>query len=856
MPIPSRFHLDPYALRIAAMYFLLSCGWIFFTDFLVLTVPFMNQSLLLAGILKGCFFVTVTSSLLYWLIRRALTQQEESNRLLAENEERLRLALTASNQGMYDLDLQSGRATVNDAYYQMLGYDSAMNRKADVADWTARLHPDDREKALEVFRACTEGETARYKMEYRLRTAGNGWKWILSVGSVVGWDSGGRPVRMLGTHLDIDDRKQADLALTASEQRYRSLFANMQEGVAYCRMLFDGDNTPSDFVYLEVNEAFTRLTGLEHVVGRKVTEVLPGIKELDPELLGIYGRIALTGQPEKFEIYIMALARWFSVSVYSPEQGCFVAVFDNITARKESEAALQKEKSFTESALNNLNDFFFVFDLEGKFLRWNKALSTVSGYGDDEIRAMKPTDFFPQELRHIVQNAIETAVREGSVFLETTLLTKDGREIPYEFTAGLFKDLNGVTIGISGTGRDISERREAERERDELTAQLRQAQKIEAIGTLTGGLAHDFNNILTVINGYAALLLRKVPDMKTREILDHIAEAGNRAADMTQQLLAFSRRQVLEPKVIKPEEAILRAEKLLRRLLPESIRITLACRDRGGKVKVDPGQLEQVLINLVINARDAMPTGGEITLATQTVRIDSRFAHSHPGAQPGNYAMITIDDTGEGMPPEVMERVFEPFFTTKAAGKGTGLGLSMVYGIIKQSGGYITVESTVGAGTTFSLYLPLVEEDLHPDEERQEEQPQPPSQTNATVLVVEDEESIRSFIREILDESGCNVLLAASPEEALRVMETTLHPPLDLLITDMVMPGMNGSQLAHILRERQPDLRVLFMSGYTDVDLARELHLSEQTVFLTKPFLPATFMEKVTELLLPGGAQR
>src|SRR5437773_1937293 len=364
----------------------------------------------------------------------------------------------------------------------------------------------------------------------------------------------------------------------------------------------------------------------------------------------------------------------------------------------------------------------------------------------------------------------------------------------------------GRLVGILGIGRDVTERVQLEQ-------QLRQAQKMEAVGRLAGGIAHDFNNILTAITGYADLLLEDLGATDPRrQDADEIHKAADRAAGLTRQLLAFSRQQVLQPTVLEVNKLVSDLEKMLRRLLGEDVELSTRLAPTTGRVKADPGQLEQAIMNLAVNARDAMPNGGKLTLETANVDLDEPYAADHYPARAGPFVMLAVSDTGIGMSDETQAHMFEPFFTTKEKGKGTGLGLATVYGIIKQSGGFIWVYSEVGHGTTFKLYLPRVQELA----ERASQPAQPPARAargTETVLVVEDETPVRSVARQVLERHGYTVLEAPSAEAALDVA-TRYSGTIDLLLTDVVMPGLNGRELASRLADLRPDARVIFMSGY------------------------------------------
>lgn len=379
------------------------------------------------------------------------------------------------------------------------------------------------------------------------------------------------------------------------------------------------------------------------------------------------------------------------------------------------------------------------------------------------------------------------------------------------------------------------------------TERLLQAQKMEAIGQLAGGVAHDFNNLVTVIQGRSHFLLQRMPaDDPLRRHVELIQKTAQQAASLTQQLLAYSRKQILQPKVLDLNGVVAGMEKMLRPLIGEHIEVVTQLTRPLGRVKADPGQIEQVVMNLVVNARDAMPQGGRLALATAHIELDETFVRRHPGAHPGSYVMLTVSDTGVGMDGETQTRVFEPFFTTKGPGKGTGLGLATVYGIVKQHEGYIAVQSEPGRGATFRVYLPRADHAAEAPEGPPVLAASPPGRE--TILVVEDDEAVRELAREILEERGYTVLTAGHPRDALQISERRTAP-IPLLVTDLVMPEMNGWELADRLTAAQPEMRVLYMSGYTVDGLAAHGALRPGTAWLPKPFTPDDLARKVREVL-------
>jgi signal transduction histidine kinase len=422
---------------------------------------------------------------------------------------------------------------------------------------------------------------------------------------------------------------------------------------------------------------------------------------------------------------------------------------------------------------------------------------------------------------------------------------KDGAKILLEVRARLILEDENI-MGVQGIARDITERKQAEEEKAFLQEQLRQSQKMEAIGRLAGGIAHDFNNLLTIIKGYSTLSFMELKEGDPlKGSIGEILKATERAANLTRQLLAFSRRQAMEMKVLDLNAILKDMDKMLRRVIGEDIALVVHVAEDLGRTKTDPGQIEQVIMNLVVNARDAMPDGGKLTIETANVELDEAYARAHIAVKPGRYLMLSVSDTGVGMTREVKERVFEPFFTTKGTGKGTGLGLSTVYGIVKQSGGNIWVYSEPGRGTTLKIYLPRVDGPIEVFKEKFEEDLPRGSET---ILVVEDEEEVRKLAARILQRQGYKVLEAPQGGDALLICEQH-QDPIHLMLTDVVMPGMSGHQLAKRLESLQPGMKVLYMSGYTDNAIAQHGVLGEGVNYIQKPFTVDGLARKVREVL-------
>jgi signal transduction histidine kinase len=430
---------------------------------------------------------------------------------------------------------------------------------------------------------------------------------------------------------------------------------------------------------------------------------------------------------------------------------------------------------------------------------------------------------------------------------EMPLVTKHGEERVISWSTANRFTAEGELLEFIGIGTDVSPRKAAEEKLQKSEQQLRQAQKMEAVGRLAGGVAHDFNNLLTIITGYSQMLLtRLAPDDPARAELAEIKEAGDRAVALTGQLLAFSRKQVVQLKVLDLNAVVTNLDKMLQRLIGEDILLATALAPSVGRVKADPGQIEQIIMNLAVNARDAMPRGGKLTFETADMELDDTYANHMVAVQPGSYVMLAVSDTGCGMDAETQAHIFEPFFTTKEQGKGTGLGLSMVYGIVKQNDGYIWCYSEVGHGTTFKIYLP------HADEPATSQLPDTTAadlpRGSETVLLVEDEQGVRTLAEFLLRRGGYTVLQAPSGAEALALAGQHMGP-IHLLLTDVVMPGMSGRELAEHLANDRPGTKTLFMSGYTDDTVVRHGVLQAEAAFTQKPFTFDALLRKVREVL-------
>jgi PAS domain S-box-containing protein len=515
-------------------------------------------------------------------------------------------------------------------------------------------------------------------------------------------------------------------------------------------------------------------------------------------------------------------------------------VFQQLQLSRFRKQLAEKEELFRLIS-ENAADMIAVVDTSGQRLYNSPSYQKLLGYSQEELGKTSAFEQIHADDRAAVLEAANEARRSGmGRTVEYRIRHKDGRWLTLESTASVVRNRDGEVEKLVIVNRDITERKKLEE-------QLNRSQKLEAIGRLSGGVAHDFNNLLGLIIGYSEALQEHIPaDDPYREAVDEIQNAGKRAAALTQQLLAFSRKQVLEPRILNLNSIITDLEKMLRRLVGENIAIHLLLAPDTGMVKADRSQIEQVILNLVVNARDAMPEGGKLTIETGNWTLDRSTVLRHPYVIPGPYALLKVTDTGCGMDAELQSHIFEPFFTTKEKGKGTGLGLATAYGVIKQSGGYIWVDSEVGKGTTFRIYLPEV--NATPEAIPEAKPANTLSADRGTILVVEDEPALRKLTRKTLSEAGHKVFEAGDASQALELSRKTAES-IDLLLTDVIMPGISGKKLADVLVAERPGINVLYMSGYTDGELATHGALTEGTTILRKPFTRDELLRQVESAL-------
>ena len=702
--------------------------------------------------------------------------------------------------------------------------------------WEDLIDERDRERSKAALRKAVAAGGV-YAAEYRIRHVDGGLRWVYDHGRATR-DKHGNPALLFGVSIDITAQKQAEEALRRSEYE-KSLILNSTS-----EMFTHYD---PDLRIVWVNRAAADSAGLppEQLAGRKCYEIWH--RRAAPCADCPVLRAKATGLPQQGEITtpdgrIWAL-RSYPIHNEAGEVAALIEFGQDITARKRSEEALRESEERFRMAAQVMGEVICGCDFTTGRTTWTGAIREVTGYGDAEFQRFgldSCRELIHPEDREAASAALESAARAGSEYTtEFRLRRKHGAYVPVELR-GVFLPRASGSPRMLASLKDVSERKRAEE-------RLVQAQKMESVGRLAGGIAHDFNNLLTVINGYSSLLLSGMHELDpARPGVAEIEKAGQRAADLVRQLLAFSRKQVLRPCVLNVNDVVAQMEGMLRRLSGEDIGIELDLEPSLVPVRADPGQLHQVLLNLAANAHDAMPSGGRLNIRTRNVVLKAPLRDSRNAEVPaGRYCSFSVTDSGFGIGEEARAHLFEPFYTTKEVGKGTGFGLSTVHGIVTQSGGFITVESEVKKGTTFTVYLPAADDTAG--------EPSAPAAAETrdgteTILVVEDQREVADFVVATLESCGYRVFRAANAGEALELCRNT-NAPLHLLLTDVVMPGMNGRELAARAEQLRPGIRVVYMSGYDEEALAQRLGPDPNAPLLFKPFTPSTLAETVAKQL-------
>jgi PAS domain S-box-containing protein len=754
---------------------------------------------------------------------RDITDRKKAEMDLESMKKRLELALQSANIGVWDWDLVTDEVYFSPEWKAHIGYAEDELPNA-YEEWEGRLHGEDREQTLRALRAYREGQADKYVVEFRLRHKDGSYRWILAHGEML-LDDSGKPVRMTGCHLDITDRMQAEQALRKSEERYRTLVESSHDAIMTLE--------PPAWQFTACNPATVTLfrSGSEEAfVATSPWQLSPeyqpdgrGSEEKAKEMIETAMRNGdhffewrhKRSDGEEFPATVLLTRVQIEGQVF------LQATVRDITDRKRAEEDIRNLAKFpSESPYPVLR-----IRSDGVILHANPSAARLL-----VDHALSTDELAPDDWQRCAVAAMESGAvvrREFHYDQET-----------FAFHFAPLADARYVNV----YGIDITEQKDLE-------AQLRQAQKMEAVGRLAGGIAHDFRNQLTVITGYADWMLSHIgADSQYAPHIREILDAANRSARLTGHLLVFSRREILEPKVVSPMALIDSLVAPLKHMIGEDVILVTSGADDLDNITVDPTQFEHMLVNLAVNARDAMPHGGELRIDFTPAELDSKHARRNIDAQPGKYVAITVSDTGVGMDAETRRNAFDPFFTTKPAAEGTGLGLSMAYGFVRQSGGYITVDSEVGHGTTFTIYLPATTE-----RPREIESPDDADDTRAdhatgTILAVEDDEQLRNMLVGILRESGHTVLTAGNAREALPIGEH-YEGQIDLLITDVVMPGLSGVELAERLKAVRPDIAVILISGYGDSELLRRGLADGIAELMLKPFGADELLTAVNHIL-------
>jgi PAS domain S-box-containing protein len=651
----------------------------------------------------------------------------------------------------------------------------------------------------------------------------------------------GRPA-ILAVHRDITERKRAEQALH-EQARFMQAFI---DAIPIPIIAKDKDGRAQ-----VCNAAFAAAGGrhVSDIIGKTVAEL--GIPE--SEMHRIHdGEVLADGTLTVYEAFMPIPGKgrrrhFLSKAPLRAADGSITGVVTaavDIDDRYEAEQALRQSEERFRTLFDFASDAIFIHDIDGQFVEVNRTACERLGYSRDELLGMSPPEIDSPEFAALVHERKEALLDQGTAFFETAHIRRDGSVLPVEVSATVI-DLGGRRSVLS-VARDISERRQAEAERTVLEEQLRQAQKMEEIGRLAGGIAHDFNNLLTAIRGSASLALAELPpDAGPREDLEQIEQAADRAAALTRQLLAFARRSVLQPEVVDLGAIVRRLQPMLRRLIGEDVKLDTITPPGAGFVLADPGQIEQVIVNLVVNARDAMPEGGTLTIEIAEAGAAEPSASSGQEGEARQMTSLSVTDTGFGMDDSTLDHLFEPFFTTKEPGKGTGLGLATVYGIVRQSGGTVTARSKPGQGSTFTVYLPRV---AATGAVRLE--PQLAAATGGVktgrILVVEDDGGVRRFASRVLEAAGYDVLAAFDGESAIEIAAGEV---VQLVLTDVVMPGMSGREVAAALSSSHPGVRILYMSGHTDKGIVHDGVLESGVSFLAKPFTAQVLLAGVESVM-------
>ncbi|HEY5478071.1 MAG TPA: PAS domain S-box protein, partial [Gaiellaceae bacterium] len=764
-----------------------------------------------------------------------------------ELNERLGAVIDASPVAIIEIDLERRITVWNEVAEEIFGWSSE-----EVVGTVLPIVPEHRlEEHKELVERAIQGEQiTNFETERRRR---DGTLIPYRVSMALHRDADRRTVGVIAIGSDLSSAKFAEEELLRTRELYRVVVENSHDMIAVLDPM-------GRFVFASPSYEQALGYGPEELVDvSPISLVHPSDVQRASDAL----RQAVTSQSaavvelrmrHKRGNWVFVEGTTTSVLDENGQLRSILMSFRDISERRTAEEELREAEARYRLLVEQLPLITYI-NAPGESGRWVYLSPQL-----EEILGYKPADWVsdygnfvsaihPDDREHVAAERAASGGK-GRIGLEYRLISKDERTVWVRDEAVVVRDLSGKPLYVQGYLLDISVEREAEIERRRLEAELLHSQKMEAIGRLAGGIAHDFNNLLTAITGYSELIVSELdPASSLARDAEEIKRAAEQAAAMTQQLLAFSRRQVLQPALLDPNEVIGRMEKMLQRLIGENVELVTALEPEVVMIRADRGQIEQVVMNLVVNARDSMPNGGRITVETANISLDDAGA-SRLGLPAGNFVLATISDVGFGMDDETMSHIFEPFFTTKEQGEGTGLGLATVHGIVEQSNGAIQVASEIGKGSVFHVYLPVAEDSV---EAERVVAPFGETRGSETLLLVEDEEMVRQLVARVLRELGYEVFETSSGGEAL-LLSDSLDRPIDLLVTDVVMPGMSGRELAEILVVRRPTTRVLFMSGYTDEAIVHHGVLDGEAEFIGKPFTPQELAHKIRGVLEASGS--
>jgi PAS domain S-box-containing protein len=759
---------------------------------------------------------------------------------LQEVERRFQTVFEAAPIGIAIANPAGYFVEVNDAFIDMLGYSRQEIKQTTFVEIT---HPDDRPETQRLSQEVRDGKINFYRSEKRYLKKNDDAVWAVVRATAVRNDDGSIKY-WLGLMVDITEHKKAKEALAESEEKYRTLFESSAEGILVAQI--------ADHKFKYANRTICDMLGYgsEELTRMGVEDIHPEedlpfvLKEFNSLARGEKGLAENIPCRHKDGTKIFVNINSTIMEIDGVE--CNVGLFQNISERLKSEEALRQSEEKYRSILESIEEGYFEVDLAGNFTFFNSALPKIMGFPPDELMHTGHRDFTSEETAKKILHVFKRIFRSGrSARISNYKITsKDGSKKILEISASLMRNTDQKPIGFRGLVRDVTEHLIAEKEKERMSAQIRQAQKMEAIGTLAGGIAHDFNNLLMGFQGNLSLMLMEInPDNPYYDYLTNMEDYVKRGSDLTRQILGFARGGKYEVRPTNINDLLEQSSQMFGRTRKE-ILIHKKYQKAPWPVEVDRGQIEQVLLNLFVNAWQAMPTGGDIFLETENVTLNEEGWDKPYALKQGQYVKVAVTDTGVGMDKEALERIFEPFYTTKEVSRGTGLGLASAYGIIKNHNGMIEVTSGKGQGTTFTIYLPKSAKDYLEEKPAVEQA----IKGRETILLVDDEEMVADVGQKMLQKLGYRVILAESGRKAIQKFEK-LHSRIDLVILDMIMPEMGGSETFDQLKAIAPDIRVLLSSGYSLDGQASQIMKRGCNGFIQKPFNLKHFSQKVREIL-------